>query len=56
MNTSPCLRLYLKSFLDRYDDWYFPKKVFYEDTPFHFQVLLRAKSIYYIIKKLYIYM
>ena len=55
VNTSPCLRLYSKSFLDRYDDWYFPKKVFYEDTPFHFQVLFRAKNIYYYKKPFYVY-
>ena len=46
INTSSCLRLYSKSFFDSYDDWYFPKKTFYEDTPFHFQTLFRAKYSY----------
>ena len=55
VNTSSSLRLYSKFFLNSYNDWYFPKKTFYEDTPFHFQVLFRAKSIYYYRKPLYTY-
>ena len=46
INTSSCIRLYSKSFFDSYNDWYFPKKTFYEDTPFHFQALFRAKFSY----------
>ena len=46
IHTSSCIRLYSKSFLDSYNDWYFPKKIFYEDTPFHFQTLFRAKFSY----------
>ena len=46
INTSSCIRLYSKSFFDSYKDWYFPKKTFYEDTPFHFQTLFRAKFSY----------
>ena len=54
INTSPCIRLYAKSFLDSYNDWYFPKKIFYEDTPFHFQVLFRA-NFYYLREPFYVY-
>ena len=39
-------KLYSKKFLDIYDDWYFPKKILYEDNPFHFQILLRANISY----------
>ena len=39
-------KLYSKKFLDSYDDWYFPKKILYEDNPFHFQILLRANISY----------
>ena len=40
-------KLYSKKFLDKYDDWYFPKKVYYEDIPFHYQILIRAKMSYF---------
>ena len=39
-------KLYSKKFFDSYDDWYFPKKILYEDNPFHFQILLRANISY----------
>ncbi len=54
INTSSCIRLYSKSFLDSNNDWYFPKKTFYEDTPFHFQTLFRA-NFSYIKEPFYVY-
>ena len=50
---APWLKIYRKSFLDKYDDWYFPKFSFIEDPPLHVQVLLRSDSISYIDKILY---
>ena len=39
-------KLYKNAFLKKYDDWYFPKKVYmYQDAPFHRQILLRANKI-----------
>ena len=55
INISASLKFYSKEFLDRYDDWYFPKKIFYEDTPFHFQSIFRAKSVYYYKRAFYVY-
>ena len=40
-------KIYSKKFLDKYDDWYFPKKLYYEDIPFHYQILIRAKMSYF---------
>ena len=40
-------KIYSKDFLTKYDDWYFPKHVKYEDVPFHYQVILRAKISYF---------
>ena len=47
-------KIYLKKFLDKYDDWFFPKHMTYEDIPFHFQIITRAKMSY-INKKFYVY-
>ena len=52
---APWLKIYRKSFLDSYDDWYFPKFAFIEDPPFHVQILLRANSITTIDKVLYLH-
>ena len=40
-------KLYSRSFLSKYDDWYFPKKIKFEDVPFHYQVITRAKISYF---------
>ena len=40
------LKLYSRKFLNSYDDWYFPKKIKYEDIPFHFQIFTRAEMAY----------
>ena len=40
-------KIYSRDFLTKYDDWYFPKHVKYEDVPFHYQVILRAKISYF---------
>ena len=48
------LKLYSRKFLNSYEDWYFPKKVKYEDMPFHYQILTRARMAY-INKYFYIY-
>ena len=50
---APWLKIYRKSFFDKYNDWYFPKFSFIEDPPLHVQVLLRSDSISYIDKILY---
>ena len=47
-------KIYSKKFLDKYDDWYFPKKIVYEDTHLHYQVLKRAKFSY-CKKEFYVY-
>ena len=52
---APWLKIYRKSFLDNYDDWYFPKFTFIEDPPFHVQILIRANSITFIDKILYLH-
>ena len=49
-----CLKLYSRKFLSGYDDWYFPKKIKYEDMPFHYQLLTRARMSY-IDKYFYVY-
>jgi glycosyltransferase involved in cell wall biosynthesis len=48
-------KVYSKSFLDSYSDFYFPKDAFYEDVFFHVQVLTRAKIISYCPNFLYYY-
>ena len=40
-------KIYSKDFLTKYDDWYFPKYIKYEDVPFHYQVIIRAKISYF---------
>ena len=53
---APWMKCQKKSFLDKYQDWYFPEEnVSSGDMPLHFQLVLRAKSISYINKALYIY-
>ena len=52
---SACNKLYSKQFLDSYDDWFFPKKIFYEDMPFHVQIMTRAKKICFTDKVTYLY-
>ena len=39
-------KIYKSTFLKKYTDWYFPKKIYlYVDAPFHRQTLLRANRI-----------
>ena len=52
--TYTCRKIYSKKFFDCYKDWYFPKNIFYEDIPLHFQIITRAKMSY-INKKFYVY-
>ena len=52
---SACNKLYSKQFLDIYDDWFFPKKIFYEDMPFHVQIMTRAKKICFTDNVTYLY-
>ena len=53
---APWMKLYKKSFLDKYQDWYFPEEnVKSGDTPLHFQVIIRADSISYLNKPLYVH-
>ena len=47
-------KIYSKKFLDSYNDWYFPKHIMYEDIPFHFQIITRARMSY-VNKQMYIY-
>ncbi len=54
-NTGLWLLLIKKKLFDSYDNWYFPKRMYYEDTPLHFQLLFRAKNITYIEKPIYKY-
>ena len=44
-----------RNFLKKYNDWYFPKKMYYEDTPLHFQLLFRASTMCYLEKPFYKY-
>ena len=48
-------KIYKKSLFDRYDDWFFPKCMLYEDLPLHFQICLRAKSASFFDEALYFY-
>ncbi len=52
---SACNKLYRKKFLDSYNDWFFPKKIYYEDMPFHVQIMIRAKKICFTDKVTYLY-
>ena len=47
-------KLYSRKFLNGYNDWYFPKKIKYEDMPFHFQIFTRA-IMSHLNKYFYIY-
>ena len=58
MNTSfaAYLKLYRKSFLENYDDFYFPLDIkIGEDVPFHVKTLIRASKISFVPKFLYSY-
>ncbi|WP_054834610.1 glycosyltransferase family 2 protein [Methanobrevibacter arboriphilus] len=48
-------KLYKKSFLYKYDDFYFPKHRIFEDLFFHVQVIIRAERISYCNEGLYLY-
>ena len=48
-------KLYKKEFLDKYNDWCFPKYLKFEDIPFHIQTCLRADSISYFDSVCYYY-
>ena len=52
---SACLKLYKKEFLDRYDDFYFPEEILFEDVLFHVKVMLRASEISFVNDSLYYY-
>jgi glycosyltransferase involved in cell wall biosynthesis len=54
-NFAPWLKIYKTKFLKSYEDFYFPKRILFEDVPFHVQVLLRASKISFCTEKLYIY-
>ena len=47
-------KIYSKKFLDKFDDWFFPKYINYEDIPFHFQIITRARMSY-INQTFYVY-
>ncbi|MDR3222516.1 MAG: glycosyltransferase [Methanobrevibacter sp.] len=48
-------KCYKHSFLKKYNDFYFPKHIIFEDMFFHVQVLLRANRISFCPYRLYIY-
>ena len=48
-------KIYSKQFLNKYTDLYFPKNRQFEDTPFHVQIILRAKKISICTDRLYNY-
>ncbi|MDR3291427.1 MAG: glycosyltransferase [Methanobrevibacter sp.] len=48
-------KFYKHSFLKKYNDFYFPKHIIFEDMFFHVQVLLRANRISFCPYGLYIY-
>ena len=51
---APWMKLYKKSFLDKYQDWYLSEEnVTSGDTPLHYQVIIRAENISYLDKPLY---
>jgi len=49
------LKLYKKSFLEKYDDLIFPEGIVYEDIVFHIKTILRASKISFVPKSFYIY-
>lgn len=49
------LKLYKKSFLNSYDDFYFPEGLVYEDVLFHVKSILRASKISFVPKFFYVY-
>ncbi len=49
------MKLYKHSFLNKYDDFYFPEHLLYEDIPFHVQILTRTKRISYCPYRAYVY-
>jgi glycosyltransferase involved in cell wall biosynthesis len=48
-------KFYKHSFFEKYDDFYFPKDLLFQDVFFHVQVLLRANKVSYCPDELYIY-
>ena len=52
---SSCNKIYKKEFINKYNDWFFPYKIYYEDMPFHVQILTRANSIYILDNVYYLY-
>ena len=52
---SACIKFYKKSFLESYDDFYFPVGLAYEDVPFHVKVMLRASRMTFIPECFYVY-
>ena len=52
---APWFKIYKKSFLDRYDNWCFPKYLKFQDMPFHIQSCLRTDSISCFDKICYFY-
>ncbi len=42
---APWTKIFSKSFLDKYDDWYLPDKIYSSDCPWHVQSVLRAEKI-----------
>ena len=52
---SACIKFYKKSFLESYDDFYFPVGLAYEDVPFHVKAMLRASRMTFIPECFYVY-
>ncbi len=50
---APWFKAYRKDFLEKYTDWYMPKKMLLDDPPFHVQTILRAKNITHLKENLY---
>ena len=48
-------KLYKKEFLDKYNYWFFPKYLKFEDMPFHIQCCLRTEAISYFDNVCYYY-
>ena len=48
-------KLYKKEFLDKYDDFYFPTGIAYEDVLFHVKCLLRSERISFVPNYFYQY-
>ena len=49
------IKLYKKSFLDKFDDLRFPEGLAYEDVPFHIKVMLYGSKISFVPEFLYFY-